>query len=73
MKRFGLLLFSVLVLAFGLACLNYTRAEGLEHHADWAAEHGLPAPGPNIFFAGVGALAVGTGALGFLLGRRRAI
>lgn len=69
-NRFVLGLIAVLVLAFGLGCLNYTRHEGFEHHRQWAAEKSLPEPGPTIFKAGVVALALGAGLLGFTLGRR---
>jgi uncharacterized membrane protein YedE/YeeE len=59
-----------LVLAFGLGCLNYTAAEGLEHHRTVAREHGLPEPSPTIFRMGVAALALGAGTFGFAIGRR---
>jgi hypothetical protein len=50
---------------FGLACLNYTGAPGADHHAEWAAEHGLPAPSQPLLFLGAGSCLVG----GLLLGR----
>src|SRR5687768_11455445 len=42
-----------LVLAGGFFCLNYTKAFGVEHHFEWAAEHGMPEPSYSIFVAGV--------------------
>lgn len=60
-----------LALAFGLACLNYTRAEGLEHHQAVARRHGLPEPGASIFYIGVAAVVLGAGALGLVLGAGR--
>src|SRR6478672_730250 len=58
------------VLLFGLGCLNYTNAEGWEHHQEVARRRGLPAPSHTIFLAGVAATALGAGTLGFALGRR---
>lgn len=69
-KLITLLLAGLLVL--GILCLNYTKAFGVEHHYEYAAEHGVPAPSGTIYFAGVGLTALGAGALGFRMGRRRA-
>ena len=41
--RRALLLSGLLVLAFGLGCLNYTTGGKSEFHRAWAREHGLPA------------------------------
>jgi hypothetical protein len=60
-----------LVLVFGLACLNYTKAEGLEHHREVARQHGWPPPDATIFYAGVGSVVVGATAVGFVAGRGR--
>jgi hypothetical protein len=38
----------VILLVFGLACLNYTKADGLEHHKEVARRHNLPPPGGRI-------------------------
>jgi hypothetical protein len=62
-------LIGVLVLAFGLGCLNYTAAEGLEHHREAAARYNLPPPGPPIFLGGVASVVLGSAAIGFALGR----
>jgi hypothetical protein len=70
-KRWAAAAAGLVVLAFGLGCLNYTRAEGLEHHRAVAARHGLPPPGPSIFFGGVTAVAAGAGLFGFAIGRGR--
>lgn len=64
--------FAGLVLLFGLGCLNYTKGEDWAHHAAWAESRGLPPPSCAIFYAGAAATAIGAGALGFRLGRRRA-
>jgi hypothetical protein len=59
-----------LLLAFGLGCLNYTKADGLEHHREAARRYNLPPPGPAIFYGGVLSVAVGSATVGFALGRR---
>jgi hypothetical protein len=59
----------LLVLAFGLGCLNYTKADGLEHHQEVALKHGLPEPGANILYLGVASVILGAGTIGFTLGR----
>ena len=61
----------VLLLVFGLACLNYTKADGLEHHQEVARRHGLPQPGPPILYGGVAAVVLGAGTDGYVLGAGR--
>jgi hypothetical protein len=61
-----------LVLVFGLLCLNYTRADGLEHHLESAQRWGLIPPGPGIFRLGVATVVLGAATVGFALGRRPA-
>lgn len=58
-----------LILAFGLGCLNYTRADGIEHHREVAARHNLPAPSSSILYGGVIAVISGSTTLGYVLGR----
>ena len=67
--RWVLAVVAGIVLGLGLGCLNYTKAETLEHHLQWAAEHGAPEPGPTLFRVGVLATIIGAGLLGFALGR----
>lgn len=64
-------LLGVLALAFGLGCLNYTKADGLEHHREVARRHGLPEPGAPILYGGVASVIFGAGALGYVLGAGR--
>ena len=64
------LILGLLVLVFGIACLNYTTAGGADHHRQWAAEKGLPEPSPAIFYLGVACTAAGAGSVGLSLGRR---
>jgi hypothetical protein len=68
-RRWALGALGVLVLLFGLGCLNYTRADGLEHHREVARRHGLPEPGAPILYGGVLSVVVGSAAVGFVLGR----
>ncbi len=56
---------------FGLLCLNYTKAFGVEHHHEWARESGLPAPSAWIWYTGLAGLAIGAGLAGWTLGARR--
>lgn len=60
-----------LVLLFGLLCLNYTEAEGLEHHRAQAARLGLLPPSSAIFRSGVATTVLGAGLMGFGLARTR--
>jgi hypothetical protein len=69
MPRWLVGLVGLLFLAFGLGCLNYTKADGLEHHQEVARQHGLPEPGANILYLGVASVVLGAGTVGFTLGR----
>jgi len=64
------LILGLLVLVFGIACLNYTTAAGADHHRQWAEGKNLPEPSPTIFYLGVACTAAGAGSIGFSLGRR---
>lgn len=70
MRRWLVGLGGLLVVLFGLGCLNYTKAETLEHHQQMAAERGLPPPGPGIFYLGIAAIVLGAGGVGYALGAR---
>ena len=59
------------VVVFGLLCLNYTKASGLEHHKAVAQRHGLPPPSNVILFGGAGAIILGSGMMGYVLGARK--
>jgi hypothetical protein len=72
-RRWFVVAVGALFLLFGLGCLNYTEAEGLEHHRQQAMRYDLPAPSKGIFFGGVASTSVGAGLVGFGLGRTRAI
>jgi len=69
-SRWILGILAFLLLVFGLGCLNYTKASGLEHHQEVARRHNLPEPGPGILYGGVGAIIVGSGMIGYVIGRR---
>jgi hypothetical protein len=66
-----LLVLGGVLLLFGLGCLNYAEAGGLEHHRESAARFGLLPPSEGIYFAGVASVVLGAGMLGFGLGRIR--
>jgi hypothetical protein len=61
----------VVVLVFGMLCLNYTEAEGLDRHRARAAELNLPPPGIGIWRLGVLLTPIGGGLIGFAIGNRR--
>jgi hypothetical protein len=61
------------ILLFGLLCLNYTKADGLEHHTAVAQRHGLPPPGKPILYGGVSAVVLGSGMIGYVLGSGKRI
>lgn len=63
----------VVLLVFGLACLNYTAAEGRDHHREFAARYGLPGPSKGIQYGGLLSLVVGAAMIGYGLGRRQTI
>ena len=57
----------VLVMLLGLACLNYTNGFGIDHHAQWAIQKGLPQPSYGIFLMGAFFAVLGAGAVGFTI------
>ena len=59
------------VLVFGLAVLHYNNGPSYEHHLAWADLKGMPAPSKVMFFVGCLITIVGSGAIGYLVGRRR--
>jgi hypothetical protein len=63
-------LVGLLVVFFGLLCLNYTKAAGLEHHQEAARHYHLPQPGEGILFGGVAAICLGSATIGYTIGRR---
>jgi hypothetical protein len=56
------------LLVFGLLCLNYTKADGLEHHREVASRYGLLPPSNSILYTGVSAVVMGAGLIGYVLG-----
>jgi hypothetical protein len=68
--RLLLAVLGVVLLVFGLGCLNYTKAKGLEHHRAVALKNRLPEPGPGIMYLGVVSVVLGAGVIGYTLGRR---
>ena len=70
-RRTLLFVIGAVLLLFGLACLNYTRVDGIEHHRQFARQHGLPEPSAPILFGGVASIVFGAGAIGYALGSRQ--
>ena len=62
----------VFLVLFGLGCLNYTKAGGLEHHIQFAIEHGLPKPSETLLLGGAVSLISGGALIGYLVGSKRA-
>jgi hypothetical protein len=71
MKRLIPFLLAAVILAFGLAVLNYTKASTFEQKTTWAQEKGMPAPDDTLFRVGVGGTVLGSVLLGFTLRGRR--
>lgn len=65
------LIAGLLVLLFGLGCLNYTADGKADHHREWAREKGMPEPSEWIFVLGLIGTSAGAGAAGFAVGRGR--
>jgi hypothetical protein len=55
---------------FGMGCLNYTKARGLQHHTEVAERYGLPRPSERILLAGAASLLIGAGMIGYAIGNR---
>jgi hypothetical protein len=60
----------IVALLFGLLCLNYTKASGLERHRAFAQQHQLPEPSNGILLGGVVAVSFGSAIIGYSLGSR---
>lgn len=67
----ALMVAGMVVLVFGLGCLNYTKAgPSLARHTQVARERGWPEPQAAIFYTGAAAAVVGSAAVGYCWGRR---
>jgi hypothetical protein len=66
-----LIVVGLLLAVFGGLCLNYTTADGAEHHRQFALERGLPAPSAGIYYMGLACALGGAALFGFALGRPR--
>ena len=69
--RRAILVAGLLLLVFGLLCLNYTKADGLVRHREVARVHGLPPPSASILYGGVFAVILGAGSIGYAIGSKR--
>lgn len=69
--RFIVIAGGLLLIVFGLACFNYAKPETVDHHVEFALEHGLPGPSDRIIWLGAGSLGAGAFVLGATVTRRR--
>jgi len=60
----------VLMLLFGLGCLNYTKMGSAERHRQIAQRRGWPEPSRGIVYLGMLFASLGGGIVGFAIGRR---
>ncbi len=70
-KRWCPVAIGLLLVALGLACLNYTKADAFEYHQAWSQQRGAPAPSSTILWGGAGFTAIGAFVLGFSFARRK--
>ncbi len=70
-RRWMPVVFGALLVAFGLACFNYTKPGTLLHHQEWATQNDRPAPSDTVFWTGVGSAVLGAFTIGWALGRSR--
>ena len=70
-RRRVVLAAGIVVLFFGLGCLNFTEGGGVERHRAWARRHRLPEPSREVFFIGVAGTTLGGALIGFVAGRGR--
>jgi hypothetical protein len=68
-RRWRRIVVGVVVVVVGFFCLNYTNGFGIEHHAEWAREHGVPPPAYPIFLAGVILMPLGGAIIGRFMSR----
>jgi hypothetical protein len=61
---------SLVLVAVGFLCLNYTKGFDMDHHVEWARQHDMPAPSYAIFLAGALLGALGAGGVGHAIGGR---
>ena len=59
----------IVLLFFGLGCLNFTEGGGVERHRAWAHRHGLPEPSRVVFLLGVAGTTFGAALTGFAASR----
>ena len=64
---------AVVLLLFGLGCLNYTKPGGLEHHRAVARQHGLQEPGDAIVYGGAVSIMCGAALAGYAMGANRRV
>jgi hypothetical protein len=63
----------VLMLLFGMLCLNHTKMGSTERHARFARQRGWPEPSRGILYAGMVPGSLGGCMIGFAMGRKQAL
>ena len=71
LTRWILVAIGVLLLAFGLACANFTKPDALQYHQQWAADNDMPGPTNAVSWAGVNAGAAGAFFIGLSFAVRK--
>ena len=62
---------AIVLLLFGLGCLNYTKPGSLDHHRAVARQHGLPEPANAIVYGGAVSIMCGAALAGYAMGANR--
>ncbi len=68
--RWAPVVIGLLLLGFGVACLNYTKPGSQPGHEEWAAAHDRPAPTETVLWGGAVSVAAGAFAVGFRMARK---
>jgi hypothetical protein len=66
-----MIIVGAVLLLFGLACFNYTKASAWDHHMAFARQNQLPEPSSGILFCGIVAVSFGAGMIGYSSGARK--
>jgi hypothetical protein len=65
-----MIIVGAMLLLFGLACFNYTKASAWDHHMAFARQYQWPEPSNVILLCGIVAVSFGAGMIGYSLGAR---
>ncbi len=68
-KRGGPIVIGLVLVGFGLGCVNYTKPGTIQYHQQWATTNGRPAPSDAVLWGGAGSAVFGAFAVGFGVAR----